>query len=691
MRNVLFVAFLLAVLPCAAIPQGYTISQGDGRKVVFNAEDIEYIFGQPAVATDGLLYITYTYGGTEREFGKLYGTISVDRNARRLTVFDGGYLSEDPNIAINITGKRFTIDASSLERFVFNITEGVYSENNYSFACSNKCGMSALITSQSAYLNLTGRGLVGLTGDIQNYLEGAKPTNLLPVANLYEVRVVQAAPFLTLNARTDKASMFGAINLSSSQETTLIKIEKQADVFYGVRGEGKVIAKSGTNLFLVTKGNGISLFIDNELLELSSGALYIFANKNDYNDCAGKGKETRFSMEELEGFGCGYIDSTNGLLEFLPKRKENRFDLKIIYSAAAPYKKLAIGHFGPTDEESSVILEKKGVEGRMIFTRDNVAVERANWFDFGTSFLAYIYDNTTKTYNRFECNIDSKECFLDYVKVAGFTMQKQPVKCEKDSDCGAEKVCKSKLCVRKLECKELAELGPKTKPRKALDVVFVSDGYETEEEFLKDVKKIVDKDGKEGFDGLLSVTPFKEAKDKFLFYYIFGGSLPYTFKGGGNFPSERYFNSILKQCPNYDNAFLISKKQFRSYASSNLAFISMQNIQKKGKGLLVVHEFGHSFGDLKDEYYNYLPEEEGRTGKPNCLKYDDASKLWGKELADKAKNKGWYGCGGDCDKYCKSYLRPSSNSIMNDQAEAEGDRFNKPSISRLQTRLAKFG
>lgn len=186
--------------------------------------------------------------------------------------------------------------------------------------------------------------------------------------------------------------------------------------------------------------------------------------------------------------------------------------------------------------------------------------------------------------------------------------------------------------------------------------------------------------------------------------------MPSDFRSGPA-PSQTYTISTAKQCPGIAKTIVISNKDFTSHAlfGGNEAYLSAVSIKSTiaGKSLVAVHEFGHLFGDLRDEYHIVEQGKNGLSGSPNCLPYEcgrgeqncvDAKTSWGEELANKAKEEGWKGCGGACDSRCTSLLRPRLNSIMRHQwrnegnsPEGRGDTFSDPALKQLKDRVACIG
>ena len=142
-------------------------------------------------------------------------------------------------------------------------------------------------------------------------------------------------------------------------------------------------------------------------------------------------------------------------------------------------------------------------------------------------------------------------------------------------------------------------------------------------------------------------------------------------------PDYAYINEIKKQCPEADISVIMSKKVFRAYAAFEEGSLYLP-IPTIGNGIVFVHEFGHAFGGLHDEY---LLEKEWSNlifGNPNCVTEEKAKTSWGEHFTSE-----WRGCGGDCNKNtaeCKEtkekYVLLTENSLMNNHNLKDGDKFN---------------
>src|SRR3989344_2296568 len=234
--------------------------------------------------------------------------------------------------------------------------------------------------------------------------------------------------------------------------------------------------------------------------------------------------------------------------------------------------------------------------------------------------------------------------------------------CSEDWECGNNYYCHPKInkCVQKSGCLELINNG---NSEDKVDVVFVGDGFFDLVELKKDSFDIVDYDNSPNLAGLMSVEPFKSSKEKFNFWMVLGDDkIP---KNDWDGPSFKESIQLASQCTQGDYPIIISKKSFRSYAySGHSAYLSFGRYTDSiGRGRLFLHEFGHAFGMLADEY-----SEEGKSNRPhepNCAPdVETAIKWWG----DVSGTDYFQGC-----SYVNSNVRPTFNSIMRNHWDLKDD------------------
>lgn len=382
-----------------------------------------------------------------------------------------------------------------------------------------------------------------------------------------------------------------------------------------------------------------------------------------------------------------------------------------------------IGPFSDTDTSSKVRLVNNA--GTAVeFTSSDIILTPPDrsWTELGVSFRGYVNPEEGIPQHEpdmIECRYNEGKCYLNGVEALGFIggrVQRNRL-CSNDEACGSDGKCVEGLCVKKAICEPVDEMGIGINGisgqatatlvsgfagRNKANVIFISDGYDSKNQFGLDIQKVISTSA--GSNGIFSVEPFKSNIGKFSFYSAFGGNAPSMSGHEGIVPWERYVNGIVKQCPAAEYAIVLTQKNFRAFASpwrtglaeKGSAWVSV-GAEPENFPLVALHEFGHSFGDLIDEYYNQVNGFGGNIGNPNCLSYDAASTKWGTVLADNAQNSNWKGCGGDCDSRCASLLRPSENSIMNKDQEWIQKRnepgwkaFNPPSEAQVIEKLNAY-
>ena len=194
-------------------------------------------------------------------------------------------------------------------------------------------------------------------------------------------------------------------------------------------------------------------------------------------------------------------------------------------------------------------------------------------------------------------------------------------------------VCNDKNRVLTEKCKVIGKL----KDGKRIDVVFVGENYENVEDFRKDAEKCVNK-------GLLGADIIRRNADKFNFYWVN--------EIRDDVRDSLY--SLAENCP-WDTIIVLENEVFRSYASDGIAYVSTRNIDID---FVTLHEFGHSFFGLADEYI----EEDGlnKPEPPNCADNLNQAMDWWGDLAKKYEEVGYYpGC-----SYVKDNIKPTKKSVM---------------------------
>ena len=162
-------------------------------------------------------------------------------------------------------------------------------------------------------------------------------------------------------------------------------------------------------------------------------------------------------------------------------------------------------------------------------------------------------------------------------------------------------------------------------PNDKVDIVVIGQDYGTLPDFDQKVDRYLDING-DG-TGIFSYTPFKEEISRFNLYSINqlltedDLECEVGCKGVASLVccNDKKISRIISDCPADEVIVLINSDEFCGSAS-NYAKVCTGI---RGKPMVLVHEFGHTFGGLGDEYdygvYENLPEIKDYN-YPNCVK-----------------------------------------------------------------------
>ena len=197
-----------------------------------------------------------------------------------------------------------------------------------------------------------------------------------------------------------------------------------------------------------------------------------------------------------------------------------------------------------------------------------------------------------------------------------------------------------------VKCVSVLENG---NPAKKIDFVFLGYGFEDIEEYNNQVNRYIN-------NIILEFEPFKYYKDKFNFYRIDDAKV--DCKISGFIQCDQF--DILKaasDCPNDYIFLLVDRSVIKDMISPvrSSAIGKIAKINTADKPFVLVHELGHTFADLADEYV-----DEGYYSTSN---FDAASYI----NCDSAPCSSWQNIGNtSCYEGCslKRYFRPTKDSIM---------------------------
>lgn len=200
--------------------------------------------------------------------------------------------------------------------------------------------------------------------------------------------------------------------------------------------------------------------------------------------------------------------------------------------------------------------------------------------------------------------------------------------------------------IEDVKCVSVLENG---EPEKKIDIVFLGYGFKNIEEYNNQVNRYTN-------NILLEFEPFNQYRNKFNFYRIDDAELECKISGFIN--CDRYkIKLAASDCPNDYIFVLVDRgvlkdiiKPVRSSAIVNIAKINIAD-----KPFVLVHEFGHSFGDLADEYADESYYTDANFDAADYVNCDSSPCPTWQEI----ENTG-------CLKGCslKKYYRPTKDSIM---------------------------
>ncbi|KKS10962.1 MAG: hypothetical protein UU67_C0090G0007, partial [Candidatus Daviesbacteria bacterium GW2011_GWB1_41_5] len=165
-------------------------------------------------------------------------------------------------------------------------------------------------------------------------------------------------------------------------------------------------------------------------------------------------------------------------------------------------------------------------------------------------------------------------------------------------------------------------------------------------------------DAEKYVDYFLESGPFDNYKDKFNFYYI--GNYQPACELYNNIAILCYSSELVQKsasCPN-DQIVVLSSDYGTSIRSSN--YLNVMSINIKHPMSVLLHEFGHSFVNLAEEY---VPAKIPRNSGGNCV--EDCVDFGGKND----------GCYTECSR--TDYSRSVESGVMRTLSSEEYGRFNE--------------
>ena len=217
------------------------------------------------------------------------------------------------------------------------------------------------------------------------------------------------------------------------------------------------------------------------------------------------------------------------------------------------------------------------------------------------------------------------------------------------------------------------------------NILFIGENYSAYyiqsrsnyQQFQLDVMSMIDYQA-QGL-GLFSVEPFKSAdKSKFRFYLTSPEIIELE---------DSYFTETEHPCP-HDYVVLVSGREFRPTAPNTPGTGGAKPYSAKislpwrpySFDRVFIHEFGHTFGGLRDEYTEI--GKSNNPGYPNCAPDQDKALAWWGHLFGQGEDElevvdftkpdidPIMGC-----SYVADNIRPTAESIMNNSIRYYGDKW----------------
>ncbi|MBU2637577.1 MAG: M64 family metallopeptidase [Nanoarchaeota archaeon] len=747
------------------IPDGYLCIKGSQGMTIYNPADFSSIFGSAPVAQeDGLLLVKYGSGRRALDFGYLSGTI-VPEGEKRLKITGGKYAAPNSNLS-NISSPLFYINLAELPAYTIEMGEGsLYRKFEYGIICNEGCSISAknIINSDPALCkslaDVKGEAFISHRSKISAVrhsddfdFEG----NEAYVTKIKELYSIDISPELNLSitAKASKYALFGKLGISTGEELLLqnkplLELPEQAkyESYYLVTmQDGSLSPELNTNFAVFAKNSpqdtgAVTIYFEGRpVISLKSGNLVFVTSKPAYDTCSHMAAGNIMKWDNAFFFpvkSCAFVDIAGGKLNIKPRaftdKEDNTYPLVLDLTLASWANMLEISEFECYGQvPCKITLEKYGLDNKQIvFTSEDIILDppEGNFFDFGISFGAYVIALDGKNYERIFCDINRRECriYRESDLNEGGTIwysESQSVRpsprtervslCSVDSECNDWQKCIEGLCVAKSEC--LPVSGANSGGSGKLDIVVTiedidiaanllpefSSGLSGTELMQKYARLVAGVEEQQSFHGMLSVEPFKSNSRKINFWVLGTERIPIL---RGNLLNTREASrSPRTACANADYSIILTQQSVGSVngAGTSEVFVSKVDMERKGLGFVVLHEFGHALGRLADEY----TVSSGRFNQgSNCVAKDSAQTEWAalvggstaRGILRENNNNPWLGCGAYCGSQCTNYVRPSYNSIMRDTefrymdvAQTEPLKYNKVSEEVLKAKLRQY-
>ncbi|MFH1637049.1 MAG: hypothetical protein ABIB71_01335 [Candidatus Woesearchaeota archaeon] len=704
-----FMATILILLIIILASLGYSAAV-EGENIEYNPDNIKQarenwdVKNVKLFESESEIEIERAYSGGSTAIGKiLSGEVRWDAQEKTLTVQPKGekkaqflFVSSPERIDVEAEKITLAIKGENKKR-IFNVKvdKGIISltqeKQTYKIECKDECKLELnadigesyyeekLLNSYIAKIDINGEGEISKKDSEEN----------LKIFNLKDTTMAYAddeLDFVLDAVAYSSDSMIGELGLNSCLTVCSPVIYGQQEKLTVIGQNFKVYNAPDNTLFVPEDDISTIKFGDkrNDILEIRGDSEIIYSTSG----CKGKDKT------------CVSIGNE---VEIAPIKTGQKLEIRYFPTLS---KNLRIGKI--KNDETVRVMQDNGY-GQMTFSKSEVEIVSSNipWYEFDTSFTAEPYLPNKKDYGTLICNINTQKCTLDGNEIQGPTeLGAKSCKADKDCDsgkCHYDQKIDSGFCVQENKCKEL-EGTPQKGP---INVVIIApyDQYKNE---IGDVTKIKAK-AQEGVNKMFAIDPYSKSKGKFSFSFLkteVENMEIFNNKDGG---VDYLLEKRNELCPSAEIVIGMIDIGGRSFALQNENVVVFYKHSAKNKEdwypFTFVHEISHIFG-LADEYMDTeeVSHFEYKIG-PNCIASlgkktveERAAEVWSKLLGNKAGNSlaqkaaanGYYGCGG-CANECLRFLRPSENSIMNNQWEVGGQDFNSPSIEHIKDKLKVVG
>ncbi len=211
-------------------------------------------------------------------------------------------------------------------------------------------------------------------------------------------------------------------------------------------------------------------------------------------------------------------------------------------------------------------------------------------------------------------------------------------------------------------------------PNNTVDIVFLGYGYTRFDNYVSDVN--------ENINLFLTTEPFKSNKEKINFYRIDKLDELNCEVGEWIRCDEFEVKKLASYCHNDYIIILVDRNKVKDFVKPvrSSAVSNMEKINTADNKVVVLHEMGHIFGKLADEYVDekyYMNINFNPKDYPNCDFPPDCA--------------GWKGMNGTgCFEGCslKKYSRPTEDSIMR---SLDTEKFGPLNENILIKKLSAYG